>query len=231
MEPKKKIVVCTGAGISAESGIQTFRDAGGLWEGHDVQEVASPMGWAKNQELVLDFYNQRRKNVREVEPNAAHYALAELEKKYEVMVITQNIDDLHERGGSSRILHLHGQIRQARSTADPKLIYDLGDKDIYPGDLCEKGSQLRPHIVWFGEDVPEFRTAAALCSIADIFIIIGTSMVVYPANTLYQYTPEGCEIILVDPNKPEIAAGEAMRFILEPATTDIPKLVEELLAR
>lgn len=228
---KKKIVICSGAGISAESGIQTFRDAGGLWEGHDVKAVASPEGWEKDPAMVLEFYNQRRKNVREVEPNIAHFALAELEQQYDVMIITQNIDDLHERGGSNRILHLHGQIRQARSSADENLIYDLGDKDIQPGDLCEKGSQLRPHIVWFGEDVPEFSTAVALCTLADILIIVGTSMVVYPANTLYQYTPPECEIILVDPNRPAIENSRGIRFILEKATTGIPKLVEELLAR
>ena len=231
MEPKKKVVVCTGAGISAESGIQTFRDAGGLWEGHNVQEVASPKGWANNQALVLDFYNQRRKNVREVEPNAAHFALAKLEQKYEVQVITQNIDDLHERGGSSNILHLHGQICQARSTVDPSLVYELGDKDISPGDLCEKGSQLRPHIVWFGEDVPAFSEAVQMASTADIFIIVGTSMVVYPANTLFQYTPTDCEIILVDPHTPEMAKGEKIRFIPETAATGIPILVEELMSR
>ena len=231
MSAKKKIVVCTGAGISAESGISTFRDAGGLWEGHDVQKVASPQGWAQDPAMVLEFYNQRRQNVREVVPNAAHYALAKLEEKYDVMVITQNIDDLHERGGSTRILHLHGQIRQARSTADPNLVYDLGDKDISLGDVCEKGSQLRPHIVWFGEDVPEFSTAVALSILADILIIIGTSMVVYPANTLFQYTPAGCEIILIDPNKPAIESSRDIRFVTEKATIGVPKVVEELLAR
>ena len=175
MSKKKKIVILTGAGISAESGIKTFRDADGLWEGHDVMEVASPAGWRKNRELVLNFYNERRRQLLSVEPNAAHIALVELEKKYEVHIVTQNVDNLHERAGSRRVVHLHGELTKARSTLDESLIYDWF-KDINLGDKCKKGAQLRPHIVWFGEAVPLLEDAASITSIADILVIVGTSM-------------------------------------------------------
>ena len=173
MNNKKKIVVLTGAGISAESGISTFRDAGGLWEGHDVMSVASPQGWKADKELVLDFYNQRRKQLKEVEPNAAHEALVALEAQYQVVVITQNVDDLHERAGSSNIIHLHGELRKVRSTGDPSLIYDW-EEDCSLEDRCEKGYQLRPHIVWFGEAVPAIEQAVEELFDADYVIIIGT---------------------------------------------------------
>ena len=176
----KKLVVLTGAGMSAESGIKTFRDAGGLWEGHDVMEVASPQGYRNNPELVLEFYNQRRKQLKEVEPNQGHFNLAGLEEHFHIDIITQNVDDLHERAGSSNVLHLHGELRKVRSTYNPSLIYHWED-DLVLGDTCEKGSQLRPHIVWFGEAVPMIEKAAKIVEQADILVIIGTSMQVYPA--------------------------------------------------
>lgn len=186
----KKIVVMTGAGISAESGIKTFRDAGGLWEGHDVMEVASPEGWHKNKALVLDFYNQRRKQLHEVKPNEGHHALVELEKQYDVSIITQNVDNLHEVAGSSNIIHLHGELMKVRSTVYDELVYEMAG-DINLGDKCEKGAQLRPHIVWFGEMVPMLEIAAYATTEADIIIIIGTSMQVYPAAGLVGYAQIG----------------------------------------
>ncbi|NLF43459.1 MAG: NAD-dependent deacylase, partial [Bacteroidales bacterium] len=177
----KKVVVLSGAGISAESGIKTFRDSDGLWENHNVNDVATPQAWKRNPELVQQFYNERRKQLSEVKPNDAHYALVKLEEKYDVQVITQNVDDLHERAGSSKVLHLHGELKKARSTKDENLIYDIKGWELKMGDLCEKGSQLRPHIVWFGEAVPMIDTAALLSSKADIFIVVGTSLNVYPA--------------------------------------------------
>jgi NAD-dependent deacetylase len=224
---KKKIVVLTGAGISAESGIQTFRDADGLWEGHDVMEVASPQGWQKNKAMVLDFYNQRRAQLHTVVPNAAHKALAKLEEKYEVCIITQNVDDLHERGGSTRVVHLHGELKKVRSTLDPSLVYDW-DKDVTLEDKCEKGGQLRPHIVWFGESVPMIEVAAQLCQIADIFIIVGTSMQVYPAAGLVEYTPQGIPKYFIDP-KPAAVNVPDLRVIADKATTGVVTLVEELM--
>ncbi len=202
----KKIVVLTGAGVSEESGIKTFRDADGLWEGHDVMEVATPEGFEANPELVLEFYNQRRRQLLEVQPNKAHLGIAELEKKYEVQIITQNVDDLHERAGSSSVLHLHGELRKARSTADENLVYNW-DKDIAIGDKCKKGSQLRPHIVWFGEAVPMFEKAVEITEKADILVIIGTSMQVYPAASLVNYIRPNTSIYLIDP-KPAIAKNE-----------------------
>ena len=225
---KKKLVVLSGAGISAESGISTFRDAGGLWEGHDVMEVASPEGWYKNRNLVLDFYNQRRKNLRESQPNAAHSYLAELETQFEVVIVTQNVDDLHERGGSKQVLHLHGELRKAQSTVDRSLIYDLDDNDIHPGDLCEKGSQLRPFIVWFGEAVPKMDEALALVSTADILLIIGTSLQVYPAAGLIEYAPNHCKRVLVDPNANEIYLPNDVLVIPEKATRSLPTLKKTL---
>lgn len=225
----KRIVVLTGAGISAESGIATFRGADGLWEGHDVTEVASPEGWHANRELVLEFYNQRRKNVTEVEPNRGHEVLAELEAHFDVCIITQNIDNLHERAGSSRIVHLHGEIMKSRSTLDENLVYEMDHWELKLGDKCEKGSQLRPHIVWFGEMVPMMETAAALTQIAEILVIVGTSMVVYPAAGLINYVAAGTPIYVVDPNRPPMHGAQNVTFIEEPATTGMERLKQILL--
>lgn len=228
---KKKMVVLTGAGISAESGIPTFRGSNGLWEGHDVTQVASPQGWARDRALVLEFYNQRRRQMVQCEPNAGHKALVELEQYFDVQIITQNIDDLHERAGSSKILHLHGEILYARSTLDPSLTYFLeGGKDINIGDKCERGSQLRPHIVWFGEDVPVFPEAVAMSREADIFLVVGTSMVVYPANTLVTYPPKSAPVYIIDPHKPEIVKEYRFKFVEQPATLGLPQIMDELKA-
>lgn len=227
----KKIVVLTGAGVSAESGIKTFREAGGLWEEHDVMEVASPQGWRKDRKLVLEFYNQRRRQLKEVKPNAAHYSLVELEERYDVSIITQNIDDLHERAGSKTIIHLHGELLKARSTKDPELIYHWPE-DIKLGDTCELGSQLRPHIVWFGEAVPMIETAALETMTADAVIIIGTSMQVYPAAGLVGFAEQARRIYYVDPNPAinyELSRAASLSVIAEPATTGVPKIVKELL--
>jgi len=196
---KKKIVVFSGAGMSAESGIKTFRDAGGLWEEFKIEEVATYEAWTKNQKLVLDFYNQRRKQVMEAAPNEAHKLVAELQKKFDVQVVTQNIDDLHERAGSKKVLHLHGEIMKSRSSISNHLIYDLKEWEIKQGDLSEDGSQLRPHIVWFGEAVPEMDTATALTEQADIFITIGTSLNVYPAANLIHVVDSSTPKFLIDP--------------------------------
>ncbi|CAD0004655.1 MULTISPECIES: SIR2 family NAD-dependent protein deacylase [Flavobacterium] len=195
---KKKLVVLTGAGISAESGIKTFRDSDGLWEGHDVMEVATPEGWHKNQELVLDFYNKRRQQLKEVEPNLGHKILAELEKDFDVYIITQNVDDLHERAGSSKVLHLHGELLKVRSTKNRDLILDWTE-DLATGDLDENGHQLRPHIVWFGEDVPALEEAIAITETADYFAVIGTSLQVYPAAGLISYTYSITPVFYIDP--------------------------------
>ena len=185
----KRVVVLTGAGISAESGLQTFRGPDGLWEGHRVEDVATPEAWAANPGLVLEFYNQRRRGVRQAQPNAAHLALVDLEGAYDVRIVTQNVDDLHERAGSSNVLHLHGEVRKARSTRDSSLIRDLDDSDIHLGDLCERGSQLRPHIVWFGEMVPAMDEAVELVAEADVLLVVGTSLQVYPAAGLVFEAP------------------------------------------
>ena len=223
----KKIVVLTGAGVSAESGIKTFRDADGLWEGHDVMDVATPMGWEKNQELVLDFYNQRRRQLNEVEPNAAHRALKELEKKFEVHIITQNVDDLHERAGSKNVIHLHGELKKARSTFDDDLIMDW-EGDIKPGDFCEHNRQLRPHVVWFGEAVPMMEKAMEITAQADILIIIGTSMQVYPAAGLIDFISEDTPVYFIDP-KPMVDESRQLKVYAEKASVGVPKLVKELL--
>lgn len=222
----KKLVVLTGAGISAESGIQTFRDTGGLWEGYDVMEVASPEGWEKNQTLVLDFYNQRRRNVLDAEPNDAHQLLASLEKQFDVQIITQNIDDLHERAGSSNIIHLHGEIRKSRSSIDDSLVFDMETDEIKLGELCPLGSQLRPHIVWFGEAVPLIETAAAHVMDADILLVIGTSMEVYPAAGLTQLAPVNTPVYLIDPN-PSYSAGNTFTHIVDGASDGLKHWVEE----
>lgn len=231
MKSKKKIAVLTGAGISAESGIKTFRDANGLWEGHDIMEVASPQGWHKNKALVLEFYNKRRKQLHEVKPNAAHFALKNLEEQYEVVIITQNVDDLHERAGSSIIIHLHGELKKMRSVLNSNKIYDI-EKDINIGDLAKDGGQLRPHIVWFGEPVPMIEKAASEIYNADIVIIIGTSMQVYPAAGLIEYTSADCDIFYIDP-KPhisyELSKLRNLNTIEKTATTGVPQLVNTLL--
>ena len=224
----KRIVVITGAGISAESGLQTFRDSGGLWEGHNVYDVATPEAWSRNPDLVQNFYNERRKSVIEAKPNAAHYALVKLEEKYDVTIITQNIDDLHERAGSSRIIHLHGLITKSQSDRNPNLTYDISGWELKMGELCELGSQLRPHVVWFGEAVPMIETAAKQCYVADIVIVIGTSLKVYPAAGLIDLVPAKAEKILVDPRAMEISAKN-IEMIPESAATAVPELVQRLL--
>ena len=225
----KKIIVLTGAGISAESGIKTFRDSGGLWEEHDISEVATPEAWAKDRELVLDFYNKRRKQCKETSPNPAHHALVKLEEMYDVQIITQNIDDLHERAGSQNVLHLHGEIMKSRSTVDPNLIYDINGWELKMGDLCEKGSQLRPHVVWFGEMVPNMEFASELTADADILIIIGTSLKVYPAAGLVDIARGKIPKYLIDPNAHSVTGIKNLTFFKEKAGIGTPKLVEQLL--
>ena len=218
---QKKLVVLTGAGISAESGLRTFRDMGGLWEEYDIMEVASIQGWEKNTDLVLKFYNERRIQLASAEPNAGHAGLAELENFFDVHIITQNVDDLHERAGSSKVLHLHGELKKVRSTLDPEIIYDIGYKEIHPGDLCEKGSQLRPHIVWFGELVPAIEEAAEICRTAEIFAVIGTSLNVYPAAGLIDYVPVHARVFLIDPNELTVAVRRKYTFIKEKASKGV----------
>jgi NAD-dependent deacetylase len=225
----KKLVVLTGAGMSSESGIKTFRDSGGLWEEYDVTEVATPMAWAKNRELVLRFYNERRRQLASCVPNEGHTGLAELEKYFDVQIITQNIDDLHERAGSRKILHLHGELTKARSTVDPSLIYDVGYKDINPGDSCKKGSQLRPHIVWFGEEVPLMDEAATLAGYADIFVVVGSSLNVYPAAGLINYAPAKASLWLIDPKEVVVPVSRNVEVIQEKASAGIRILTEKLL--
>lgn len=227
---KKKIVVLTGAGISAESGIKTFRDSNGLWENHRIEEVATPEGWAANPGLVLDFYNKRRAQLLEVTPNDGHRALAELEQDFEVHVVTQNVDDLHERAGSSQVLHLHGELRKVRSERYPHLIYGW-DNDLHLGDLCERGTQLRPHIVWFGEAVPMLEPAADLASEADVFLIVGTSLQVYPAAGLMHYAPRNIPVYYVDPHPQlnvELSRMSNLSVVAEPATTGVRKVANWL---
>lgn len=196
---KKKLVVLSGAGISAESGVKTFRDSNGLWENHSVEDVASPEGFERDPKLVLDFYNARRRQLLEVEPNQAHFILAELENNYEVEIITQNVDDLHERAGSTKVLHLHGELKKARPVNSDSQIISW-EKDLNIGDLNFDGVQLRPHIVWFGEMVKEMDAAIEICAGADLFLIVGTSLSVFPAAGLINYLPENCEIFVIDPN-------------------------------
>jgi NAD-dependent deacetylase len=225
---RKKIVVLTGAGISAESGIRTFRDADGLWEGHDVMEVASPQGWARNRELVLDFYNQRRRQLHEVLPNEGHKALVRLEEKYDVTIITQNVDNLHEKAGSSHVIHLHGELIKVRSTGQADLVYEWPG-DLNAGDLCEKGHQLRPHIVWFGEMVPMMDEAIVHAREADIFMVIGTSLLVYPAAGLIHYAPDEALKFLIDPSAPAVSGVKNLRMLSARATEGVPLVVKELL--
>jgi len=222
----KKLVVLTGAGISAESGIKTFRDMGGLWEEYDIEQVASPQGWENNMELVLDFYNQRRKQLLECKPNAAHYKLAELEKDFDVQIITQNVDDLHKRAGSKNITHLHGELLKSVSTGDSSLVYNIKGWELKKGDLCEKGFQLRPFIVWFGEAVPMMDKAMKLTQQADIFAVVGTSLNVYPAAGLLNYVKPQVPIFLVDPN--EVNCWRKVTYIKEKAGTGVARLAELL---
>ena len=220
----QKIVVLTGAGISAESGISTFRDSGGLWEGYDVNQVATPEGFAADPALVLDFYNQRRRQLSQVEPNEAHRLLAHLEKRYEVVIITQNVDDLHERAGSHNIIHLHGELLKSRGVDNPEVTYPCTG-DIHVGDKSPTGAQLRPHIVWFGEEVPMLERAIAQVYSADILMIIGTSLQVYPAASLIDYVKEGTPIFYIDPNPSLHSKGE-LTVIAQKASTGVAKAIE-----
>lgn len=214
--------------MSAESGLRTFREMGGLWEEYDVYEVASPQAWQRDRSLVLRFYNERRKQLLEVRPNEGHLGLVDLEKDFEVFIITQNIDDLHERAGSSNILHLHGELRKSRSTVDPELIYDIDGWKLEEGDLCEKGSQLRPHVVWFGEAVPAIQEAADIASASDIFVIIGTSMNVYPAAGLINYVPASAPVFIIDPNELNVPASPRIKVIQSGAGEGVRLLKEEI---
>ena len=224
----KRLVVLTGAGISAESGIRTFREMGGLWEEYDVMEVASPEGWRKNPELVTRFYNERRNQLAKVKPNAGHYGLAEAERIFNVQIITQNVDDLHERAGSSHILHLHGELTKVRSEIDNSEVYNIGYESISIGDVCKKGRQLRPHIVWFGEEVPAIVAAAELASEADFFAVVGTSLNVYPAAGLLNYIPRGIPVFIIDPNPVVVSSNYNMTYIQEPATLGVPRMIDIL---
>ncbi|HWA32919.1 MAG TPA: NAD-dependent deacylase [Cyclobacteriaceae bacterium] len=225
---RKKLVALTGAGISAESGIPTFRDSGGLWEGYRVEDVATPEGWHKDKALVLDFYNQRRKKALEVSPNRGHEILAELEKDFDVTIVTQNVDNLHERAGSSRVIHLHGSLFESRSTLDESLVYPIKGWELKIGDKCEKGSQLRPNIVWFGEMVPMMEVAAGIAQQADIFLVVGTSMVVYPAAGLIDYVSSDVPKYIVDPNVPSLRSVPNLHFIAEKASCGMEKVRERL---
>jgi NAD-dependent deacetylase len=226
---KPKVVVFTGAGISAESGIKTFRDSDGLWEEYSIEEVATPQAWDKNKAFVLEFYNKRRKQVIDAQPNKGHFALVELEQKFDVHIITQNIDDLHERAGSKKVLHLHGEITKSRSTVNPKLIYNIKGTELNIGDTCERGAQLRPHIVWFGEMVPEMENAYSIAQNADLFIVIGTSLAVYPAAGLIDLVPAEAPKFLIDPSDVKVNGARNLTVIKEKAGIGVPMLVEQLL--
>lgn len=225
----KKIVVLTGAGMSAESGLSTFRDSGGLWESYDIMDVASVEGWHRNCELVLKFYNDRRKQAFKAQPNAGHSALAELEKQFNVTIITQNVDNLHEKAGSTNIIHLHGELSKARSSIDEHDVIEIGDSEIKLGDVCKKGSQIRPNIVWFGEMVPLMDQAIEQTASADIFIVLGTSLVVYPAAGLVDYVRPEAPVYVIDPVKPDTNIRRDVNYITETATVGTPRLVKKLL--
>lgn len=227
----RKIVALTGAGISAESGIPTFRDADGLWEGHDIMEVATPEAWERNPALVLEFYNQRRKAALNVLPNQGHQALADLEQDFEVTVITQNVDNLHEKAGSSRVIHLHGELFKSRSCTDESLCYDMDGWELKLGDCCEKGSQLRPHIVWFGEAVPMMEVAIEEALTADIFMVIGTSMLVYPAAGLINFVGEEVPKYIVDPKLPELSTRPNLHLVQKKAGEGVPEVAQELIRK
>lgn len=218
----KKLVVLSGAGISQESGIRTFREMGGLWEEYDINEVATPQAWAKNPELVLRFYNDRRKQLLEAVPNKGHLGLAALEHDFDVHIITQNVDDLHERAGRSKVLHLHGELMKARSTIDESLLYDIEGWELNLGDRCEKGGQLRPHIVWFGEAVPAIDEALSIVQKADIFVVVGTSLNVYPAAGLLNYVRSGVPVFFIDPNP--VAVYTEVNYIREKAGVGVERL-------
>ena len=227
---KKKLVVLTGAGISAESGLMTFRDAGGLWENHSIEDVATPEGWQRNPALVQQFYNERRAKAFEAKPNAGHQALVDLEKYFDVRIITQNVDNLHEKAGSTNVLHLHGELTKVRSVKNEDLIYEIGNKTIEMGDLAEDGEQLRPHIIWFGEMVPMIEVAADLCLNADIFVVVGTSMQVYPAAGVIGFVSDKAPKFIVDPNSPEVSSQyKNVHFITETATIGVPQLADILI--
>lgn len=226
---KKKLVVLTGAGISAESGIPTFRDSNGLWEGFRVEDVASPEGWHKDPACVLDFYNQRRKRALEVKPNRGHEILVELEEHFDVTIVTQNVDNLHERAGSLKVVHLHGSLFESRSTKDERLVYPINGWELKIGDTCALGSQLRPHIVWFGEAVPLMEVATHHARQADIFLVVGTSMVVYPAAGLIDYVPYEALKFVVDPKLPEMHHIPYLKSIQDKASTGMEKVKRELM--
>ncbi len=225
----EKIIVLTGAGMSADSGLQTFRGSNGLWEGFDINEVATIEGWRKDPERVLEFYNKRRRQIYEVDPNEGHKALAQLEEEYEVTIITQNVDNLHERAGSSDVLHLHGELSKVRSVKDESLVYDIGDEEIKMGDTAEDGAQLRPHVVWFGGMVPNMEKATQLVPKADIVIVIGTSLVVYPAAGLIDYASNGIPKHIIDPDQPDMMNENEWTYIQTTAAEGTPELVEQLL--
>lgn len=227
----KKVVVLSGAGVSAESGLKTFRDYNGLWENFKIEDVATPEAFNTNPELVLSFYNERRKQLKAAKPNEAHFNLAKLEDEYEVAIITQNIDDLHEKAGSTNVLHLHGELNKAESSKNPRLIYELNHADIKIGDVCEEGHQLRPHVVWFGEAVPNMERALRITAEADIFIIIGTSLEVYPAASLINYTPDHCVKFLIDPNTPLIRDEKNFTIIKEKASKGTSLLAKKYLKK
>jgi NAD-dependent deacetylase len=231
MRLQKKIVVLTGAGISAESGLKTFRDSDGLWENYDVMDVASIEGWLKNPALVLQFYNERRAQAYHAQANEGHKALAQLEDYFEVTIVTQNVDNLHEKAGSSQIIHLHGELSKVRSEEYPQLIYEYGDKPIQLGDKCPQGSQLRPHIVWFGEAVPLMEDAVAITAQADIFMVVGTSLNVYPAAGLIDYVNAEVPKYIIDPHKPPVWKRPNLFFIEEKASTGVPKAVAEIIEK
>lgn len=226
----KKLVVLTGAGISAESGIKTFRDSNGLWEGHDVMDVASPEGWRKNRAMVLEFYNQRRKDCLSAQPNAAHVGLAALEKSFEVTIVTQNVDPLHERAGSTRVIHLHGELFKSQSTLNKSLVYEIDGWELKLGGKCEKGSQLRPYIVWFGEPVPMMEPAIKAAMEADIFAVIGTSLLVYPAAGLIQYTQGTIPKYIIDIKVPDLGLVENLIKIEATASEGVKQMMEKLLS-
>lgn len=225
----RKVVVLTGAGMSADSGLKTFRDSDGLWEGHDVREVATPGAWERDRELVLKFYNERRKQAQNADPNAGHKALARLEAQYDVTIITQNVDSLHEKAGSTDVVHLHGELSKVRSEDDPSLIYDIGGDTIELGDKADDGAQLRPHVVWFGEPVPNMDKATQILPQADILMVIGTSLVVYPAAGLVDFAPSGIPKYVIDPQAPELRNYSEWEHIKERAAVGAPTLVEQLL--
>lgn len=226
-----KLIILTGAGMSAESGIKTFRDSDGLWENYRIEEVCTPEALERNPELVNHFYNERRKQLYEAQPNAGHIGLAELEKYFDVRIITQNIDDLHERAGSSRVLHLHGELKKVRSSIHPDKIYDLDGWELTPGTRCEDGSLLRPHVVFFGEAVPNIEPAIELVRQADLFVVIGTSLAVYPAASLLRYIPEGIPVFLIDPHIPQPVRNSGIHFIEKTASAGVTELKQLLINR